>query len=764
MPENTIDSIENLDEILNPDADTFSFSAVSDDDIISGSSQSEPVAPEHARLPNNYEDLKSLANRNADGSNNNAEYTDWGSAGVNVLRQSYADYQDGESIIPDRVNARHVSEEIVAQDHSITNSYGVSDMFTFFGQFIDHDIDISREGNAGHMELDYQGSQFGIERSTYAPGTGENGVAREHPNAITSFVDASNIYGSNETVTSLLRADSGTSAYMLTGHGGNLPTLSDVRANAGGTIPASADLFVSPPNVDTDSLFISGDVRVNENIALTSMHTIWMREHNHWVDKIKGENPDWSEQQYFDAAKTMVEMEIQKTVYEEYLPLLIGKNALPEYEGYASDVNPGIAHEFATAAFRLGHSQLSPVIKAVRENGDDDVDGGLPLSEIFFSPDIHASNSALNSIMRGLSDQKGQEIDVHIVDDVRNFLFGGTLEKPLDLATLNLMRAQDHGIPTMNEVREAYGMQALTSFSDLTSDASLAAKLQSVYGSIDKVDLWIGGLAEDKTDGSQLGSTFQSILVDQFTRIRDGDSYFYETRLQDNPELLAEIKDTSLSDVILRNTDIDYLQDDVLVYHQRVGGSDGRDTLRGSNEHDLILGFNGHDKLYGKNGDDDLYGGAGRDTLKGGNGNDILAGENGHDRLSGGQGDDDLDGGTGRDRLFGGNGNDVLDGGIGHDQLTGGRGDDIFVFSKYSGRDKVLDFARGNDKIDLREHDFHSFDDVLEASRSVNHGRSTVIDLNTEIGDRVQLVGVKLSQLSEHDFILDEDGTDLHIA
>ena len=337
-------------------------------------------------------------------------------------------------------------------------------MFTFFGQFIDHDIDIAREGNAGHMDLEYQGSQFGIERSTYTAGTGENGAPREHPNAITSFVDASNIYGSDAAVTSLLRADNGASAYMLTSEGDKLPTLAEVRDNAGGTIPNGVDLFVSPPNADTDALYISGDVRVNKNIALTSMHTIWMREHNYWVDKLKDKNDDWSDQEYFDAAKAMVEMEIQKTVYEEYLPLLIGKDALPEYGGYSSNVNPGIAHEFATAAFRLGHSQLSSVLKSTSENGDEHVEGGLPLSQLFFSPDTLGGESGISSLMRGLANQKGQEIDVHIVDDVRNFLFGGTLENPLDLATLNLMRAQDHGIPTINEVREAYGLVAPDGF------------------------------------------------------------------------------------------------------------------------------------------------------------------------------------------------------------------------------------------------------------------------------------------------------------
>ena len=123
-------------------------------------------------------------------------------------------------------------------------------------------------------------------------------------------------------------------------------------------------------------------------------------------------------------------------------------------------------------------------------------------------------------------------------------------------------------MPGINDVRVAYGLTPLVAFSDLTSDPALQAQFAQVYDRIDHVDLWVGGLAEDKVAGSQLGETFHTIVLDQFMRLRDGDAYFYEKRLAETPDLLAEIKATTFADIIQRNSDIDYLQDDVFIAHE----------------------------------------------------------------------------------------------------------------------------------------------------------------------------------------------------
>nr|WP_302480807.1 hypothetical protein [Leisingera sp. ANG59] len=105
-------------------------------------------------------------------------------------------------------------------------------------------------------------------------------------------------------------------------------------------------------------------------------------------------------------------------------------------------------------------------------------------------------------------------------------------------------------------------------------------------------------------------------------------------------------------------------------------GGQWDDLVKGNRGDDRILGMDGNDKLRGESGADSLVGGAGRDKLWGGNGRDTL------------------EGGTQNDRLVGGRGND---------QLTGGSGADVFIFNDGDGRDTILDFGQGNDRLRLDE-------------------------------------------------------------
>ncbi|MDH3580084.1 MAG: peroxidase [Hyphomicrobiales bacterium] len=628
------------------------------------------------------EALLDLDARNSDGTENNPINAGLGAAGSQLLRVSDAHYQDGAGTPYSGANPRGVSNVILDQDVSMPSSFGVSDLFTYFGQFIDHDIDLTPEGHSETIAFSHADGDFGISRSAAVPGTGTDASnPLEFPNVITSFVDASNIYGSHDDVTSVLRADGGTSPYLLTSDDDYAPTLEQIQQDYPGLDPnnvGGGPLTVGGPNPE---LFVAGDVRANENIALTSMHTVWIREHNYQVDRFKELMPDATNEELFKVAKLVVEAEYQNVVFNEYLPLLLGEENIPAYQGYDENVNPNVAIEFSTAAYRLGHSQISPTIARRDEDGSESTEGDLGLFQAFFQPDQLLAGG-IDSVIRGLGAQTGQEIDENIVDDVRNLLFGGTQASPIDLGVFNILRGYDHGIPSLNEVRIAYGLAPLTSFAALTSDPAVAAQFAQVYGSIDQVDLWVGGLAETKVPGSQLGETFHTIVLDQFMRFRDGDSFFFEERLQDHPELLEMIKDSSLSDIILRTTDIDYFQDDAFIAHNRIGGTDWKDVLVGTDDHDLIIGFDGHDKLFGRRGDDDLYGG------------------DGNDRAYGGRGDDIIDGEDGNDRLYGGRGNDILTGGGGRDTMYGGRGDDLFVLTDFDARDFIADYGTG-DQIDL---------------------------------------------------------------
>ncbi|MFN3210007.1 MAG: peroxidase family protein, partial [Roseovarius sp.] len=350
-------------------------------------------------------------------------------------------------------------------------------------------------------------------------------------------------------------------------------------------------------------------------------------------------------------------------------------------------------------------------------------------------------------LRRGAATQAAQALDTQVVEDVRSFLFGPPGAGGFDLASLNIQRGRDLGVASYNDLRQALGLDRAATFQDITSDPALAAQLASVYGSVDLVDAWIGGLAEDPLDTGLLGETFHIMVVDQFSRLRDGDPFWSEGRDGLTEDARDALWDTTLSDVILRNTDVGVLQNDAFKAMDRhIGSADadhmtgGRDAdfMFGGAEDDILKGLSGEDDLQGGDGNDHIYGhrqadtiagGAGSDTLKGGHNNDLidggddddyisgqkgqdtLLGQAGDDNIFGGDGSDLMRGGDGNDTLRGQNGNDTLEGGDGDDRLvagrgndllTGGAGSDCFVFSTAdAGHNVVTDFEVGVDLLKI---------------------------------------------------------------
>lgn len=574
--------------------------------------------------------------RTIDGGGNNEDNPDLGSTNELFLRKTTVSYGNDESAPAgdERPSAREVSNALMDQDGDISNSFGASDFLWVWGQFLDHDINLTREGgNPFDIEVP-QGDPFfdpfntgtqviHFSRSGFANGTGPGtGVPGEQVNEITSFIDGSQIYGSDAHRADYLR-DPNSPGKLRMSDGEYLPYNLPGYDNAPGPMP---------------NFYLAGDVRVNENIALTSMHTLFIREHNRLVDERAAKHPFWNGDKLYQEAKMLVEAELQSITYNEYLPTLLGKGTLDDYSGYNSSVDPSIANIFATAAFRFGHSQLSSELMRLEEDGSTIAEGNVLLRDAFFNPAEFLNSGGPESILRGVAQHTSQAIDLSMIDDVRNFLFGPPGAGGFDLASLNIQRGRDHGLPDYNTARQDYGLDPMTSFADITSDPEVQEALEDLFVSVDNIDVFVGGLAEDLHGESMLGELFTTILADQFTRLRDGDSFYYENRL--DPEQIEMIEDISLSDLIIMNTDIEHMQDNPFMAYDRQGGTWGRDKLIGDEGNDLLIGEGGKDKLYGRDGDDQLYGGKGRDIIKGGDGEDVVIGGKGNDYLWGG---DDAD-------------------------------------------------------------------------------------------------------------------------
>src|SRR5262249_8042949 len=153
---------------------------------------------------------------------------------------------------------------------------------------------------------------------------------------------------------------------------------------------------------------------------------------------------------------------------------------------------------------------------------------GIPLNVGFFNPpQITLNNTGVGRILKYLASDPSSEIDTSITDPVRNFLFGQPGQGGFHLASLNIQRGRDHGLSDYNAIRQSYGLGRVTSFADITSAPTLQQKLHDLYGNVDNIDPWVGGLAEDHLPGTSTGPLISAVLRDQFTRLRSGDRFWY---------------------------------------------------------------------------------------------------------------------------------------------------------------------------------------------------------------------------------------------
>ncbi len=521
--------------------------------------------------------LNSQNTRTLSGIGNNLFYTDWGSAGSNVIISSTRAYGDQISSPSgvNRPNPRFISNEIFAQNEDIDDPLGLSAYAWAWGQFIDHDITLSPDNPNESFNIpvpafdayfDPNGTgimEIPMHRSEYDPATGTDFTnPRTHINAISAFIDASTVYGSDAARANWLRTFADGKLKTSTG---NLLPYNTLSGEAYDIIDPNAPGMAMPyPFVDR--FFIAGDVRANENPLLTSLHTVFVREHNRLCDELIIENPDWTDELLYQRARKIVGALIEAVVYEEWLPVL--GLELEAYQGYDQTVQPGIMNVFSTAAYRYGHSVIGGLIVRMNDEGEYVPEGNISLTQAFFNPAAIPSVGGIEPYLIGMATVVEQDFDCSIIDDLRNFLFGAPGSGGLDLASLNIQRGRDRGLADYNTIRTDFDLDPISSFASLTSDPLLNQQFSMVYGDIDKIDPWVGLLAENHMDEALFGPTAMAIIKKQFGSLRDGDRLYYEADVAFYTDELAEIKSTRLSDIIRRNTGITFMQDNVFVVEE----------------------------------------------------------------------------------------------------------------------------------------------------------------------------------------------------
>ncbi|KAM7536980.1 hypothetical protein Aperf_G00000078094 [Anoplocephala perfoliata] len=465
-----------------------------------------------------------------------------------------------------------------------------------WGQFLDHDLDFSPVDAATSRFSDGLGCNdtcindspcfpiitppgdprihqrcMGFSRSSATCGSGSTSILlgrpqhREQLNQITSFIDASNVYASDDFEAAQLRDTLYDEGHLREG----IPTPSGKKLlpfNIRGQVDCQAD-----PQQDFVPCFKAGDHRNNENLGLLSMHTIWMREHNRIADELRSLNPHWSGERLYQEARKIVGALMQSITYRSWLPRILGPRGMEmmggdTYPGYDSSVNPSISNEFATAAFRFGHTLVPPILFRLNEKWETIPEGHLLLHRAFFAPDKMLTDGGLDPILRGLMFHGVRDVirQPPLNPELTERLFAMANMLAQDLASINIQRGRDHGLQQYTAYSyKICGLgtsEAPDSFDDLADrikNPAIREKLRAVYGHPGNIDLFAGGVLEEVMPGARMGPTLACIIADQFKRLRAGDRLWYEAPGVFTTAQLAEIRDagSSLSRVICENGD-----------------------------------------------------------------------------------------------------------------------------------------------------------------------------------------------------------------
>lgn len=519
--------------------------------------------PAFAVEPPNTRSLPKGPFRAIDGTGNNAAHPSWGAAPTNLLQNVPMAYGDGISSMggASRPNPRLISNTVVAQPN-VPPHATASNYLWMWGQFLDHDLDLTNQQTlstapfcseeadipvpAGDPVFDPNNTGTAVIvlcRSQFDPLTGTDAQhGRVQTNAITSFIDASNVYGSDPERALDLRKNDG-SGELRTSKGPHGEEFLPFNIH---------NLDNAIPGPDRH---ICGDARCEENTNLFSMHTVWMREHNYWARKIRQESKrPLSDDEIYNRARSIVSAEFEAITYNEFLPVLLGPNAIPAYTGYHPDVNPNISTVFSTASYRMGHTLLTHTLNRLDSNLQPLPGEPLTLQKAFFNPKAVFNSGGIEPFLRGAAHQHANAYDAFIVDDVRNFLINDPQPGSFDLASLNIQRGRDLGIPPYNDLRVAYGLAPKADFAGINPDPLVRSRLAAVYTNVNDVDPWLGGIAEQPFPGAVVGELARTVIAEQFTRSRDGDRFFYGNVFP--PQWVEYFNHLHFSDVILRDTTI----------------------------------------------------------------------------------------------------------------------------------------------------------------------------------------------------------------
>ncbi|XP_041109761.1 thyroid peroxidase [Polyodon spathula] len=530
---------------------------------------------------------------------NNRNNHRWGASNSALARWLPAQYEDGYSQ-PKSWNPGHlyngfelppvreISNKILrASDNTTSDDNAYTRTIVEWGQYIDHDISFTPQSTSkatfkGGLDCRHTcknlnpcfpikippNDTFSTKKDCLpfyrsSPACVSN--QRQQINALTSFIDGSTVYGSTPALENELR--------NLTSEEGLLNVNTRFSDNGREFLPFVAQVpspcaqDLGDPDGVRIECFLAGDSRSNEVISLSALHTLWVREHNRIARTLKKLNAHWSAETMYQEARKIVGALHQIITMRDYVPKIIGTSAfhhyIGPYGGYDPSINPTVSNVFSTAAFRFGHATIPPVLQRLHHKFQEHKNvSSLSLHEAFFSPWRLIKEGGLDPVIRGILSKPATLLTAdHIMSkELTEKLFVLSNPGALDLASLNLQRGRDHGLP---EFCGLHRLETQASLSTVITDLNLVQKIIDAYRHPSNIDVWLGGLVEDTVPGARTGPLFACLIGKQMKNLRDGDRFWWENDNVFTESQRNELAKHSLSRVICDNSGVTEVQTDV---------------------------------------------------------------------------------------------------------------------------------------------------------------------------------------------------------
>ncbi|XP_066525511.1 dual oxidase 1 [Hoplias malabaricus] len=508
-----------------------------------------------------------------DGWYNNLAYHRRGTAGAPLMRFLPARYSDGSyqplSALP---NARIISNMVARGDSAQLSQRNRTVLSVFFGYHVALEIAESRRPGCPpeFMQIPVSPNDpvFGsnttrqnvllpFQRASWDHETGKSpNNPRTQVNQVTAWIDGSSIYGSSSSWCDALRSFQG--GLLSSGSDINMPKQSDNNFMWSAPNPCTGQ-------TGSEGLYEFGNAWANENIFTAAEGIIWFRYHNYIASQLHKEHPSWSDEELFQNARKRVIATFQNIAFYEWLPAHLGV-PVPSYPGYQKFVDPGVSPEFQVAAVRFGLTLVPPGVYMRNKtchyrrivNSDGSTSPALRLCNSFWNRDNPNLKSAqdVDDLIMGMASQIAEKEDNVIVEDLRDYMYGTLLFSRSDVVALTIQRGRDFGLPSYNQVREAFNLKPVQTWGEVNpklnqTNPQLFKDLSELYDNdVSKLELFVGALLE-LDEGP--GPVVVSIFLDQFERIRNADRFWFENKHNGlfTEEEIQSIKNTTYYDVLL---------------------------------------------------------------------------------------------------------------------------------------------------------------------------------------------------------------------